>query len=374
VARTRDTGSLTVVERFVKALVVTAKAVVLYPPDSNVPVETAYKAAGLLGEAMRTRSQLRLTVSPDAVWHRNEKVFPGDPAYAAFASELYARGLVDVRFHAGMSPRDLVAFLSLLKYSPEEARSIGGFEARLWERGVSSISVAPGAEVALEAPPATGSQRHSHDLADSSVLDEAGVERLLAYLAQEQDAATRTEIVETLSRVASQHVSTLGKYVTDPRWYVVRNVVAIMGAARSPETLPFMAASIAHPEARVRREAIRALRGLDSPEATAMLAGALDDDDPQNVQLAARYLGVLRSADAIPALEKVALGEGRGNRDMGPRVEAIEALGQIGSPDALPTLEQLAGRRALLGRGKGMGLRTAARSAIVEITDMRTTK
>jgi len=83
---------------------------------------------------------------------------------------------------------------------------------------------------------------------------------------------------------------------------------------------------------------------------------------------------VLRSADAIPALEKVALGEGRGNRDMGPRVEAIEALGQIGSPDALPTLEQLAGRRALLGRGKGMGLRTAARSAIVEITDMRTTK
>jgi HEAT repeat protein len=98
-----------------------------------------------------------------------------------------------------------------------------------------------------------------------------------------------------------------------------------------------------------------------------MLVASLADDDVQNVQLAARYLGESGARGAVPALGAVARGEGRGSRDTGPRVEAIEALGRIGAVEALPTLEGLAGRRSLLGGGRSKELRAAAEAAIAAI-------
>ena len=98
-----------------------------------------------------------------------------------------------------------------------------------------------------------------------------------------------------------------------------------------------------------------------------MLVASLGDDDAQNVQLAARYLGESGSQGAVPALVAVARGEGRGSRDTGPRVEAIEALGRIGAPEAIPTLEALAGKRSLLGGGRGKELRASASAAVAAI-------
>jgi hypothetical protein len=98
-----------------------------------------------------------------------------------------------------------------------------------------------------------------------------------------------------------------------------------------------------------------------------MLITSLSDEDMQNVQLAARYLGQLGIGEAIPMLEAVARGEGRGSRDTGPRVEAIEALGRLGATSALPTLESLAGKRSLLGGSRGKELRSAASAAVAAI-------
>ena len=102
----------------------------------------------------------------------------------------------------------------------------------------------------------------------------------------------------------------------------------------------------------MRRETIRALSQMSDRLADEMLVAALSDDDAQNVQLAARYLGSEGCRSAVPTLEQVARGEGHGNRDNGPRVEAIEALGRIGAVEAMPTLRMLAGRRASLGGAK----------------------
>ena len=95
-----------------------------------------------------------------------------------------------------------------------------------------------------------------------------------------------------------------------------------------------------------------------------MLVAALGDDDEQNVRLAARYLGTSGVRGAVRALSEVARGDGRGNRDIGPRVEAIEALGRIGDPAAKPVLEDLARQRALMRSGRLREVRTAATSAL----------
>ena len=61
-----------------------------------------------------------------------------NPAYNAFALELYNRQLAEVRFHSGAKASDLVAFLSVLKHTPEEVANAGGFESCLWDLNVTA--------------------------------------------------------------------------------------------------------------------------------------------------------------------------------------------------------------------------------------------
>ena len=202
------------------------------------------------------------------------------------------------------------------------------------------------------------------------LLDSLGalaLQPLLEALADEPDMAARKALVDLLSQRASQHISELGEYVTDPRWYFVRNVVSILGATRSSATIMYLERTLRHADPRVRRETIRALANIADRIATQMLIAGLADDEAQNVQLAARYLGARHDLAAASALETVAKGEGRGNRENGPRVEAIEALGRLGATQSMRTLESLAGNRAFLGAARARELRTAAESAIAAI-------
>ncbi|MDO9557078.1 MAG: HEAT repeat domain-containing protein [Coriobacteriia bacterium] len=198
-------------------------------------------------------------------------------------------------------------------------------------------------------------------------LGEHAIQPLLEILADEPDMAGRKALVDLLSGLAGDYIERLGSHVTDPRWYFVRNVVNILAATHAASVLPYLNRTLRHGDARVRRETIRALLGIRDRMAEEMLVAALGDDDEQNVRLAARYLGTSGVRGAVCALSEVARGDGRGNRDIGPRVEAIEALGRIGDTAAKPVLENLARQRALMRSGRLREVRTAATSALTAL-------
>lgn len=198
-------------------------------------------------------------------------------------------------------------------------------------------------------------------------LGSLAVHPLLELLADEQDRAERKALVDLISRNAEKYVSELSTHVSDNRWYFVRNVVAILGSTKSPAALGALERTLRYNDSRVRRETIRALSLIPDRMAIQMLGVALSDDDAANVQLAARHLGLRGMHDAVRALEQVAQGEGRGNRENGPRIEAIEALGKIGAVESIPVLEAIARKRSLIGAAKKRELRTAASAAITAI-------
>ncbi|MBA4370532.1 MAG: hypothetical protein C0418_03010 [Coriobacteriaceae bacterium] len=199
------------------------------------------------------------------------------------------------------------------------------------------------------------------------ILGRHAIEPLLEVLAEEQDMATRKAMVELISDIAPAFIEELGKALGDRRWFFVRNVVAILGNTRSSEALAYLERTVRHGDARVRRETIRAVAGIKDRRSEQMLSAALSDDDAQNVALAARYLGASGSRGALPALEQVAKGEGRGNRDIGARVEAIEALGRLGSASCVPVLEGLASKGALFGRARTREIAAAAAAALRQV-------
>lgn len=199
-----------------------------------------------------------------------------------------------------------------------------------------------------------------------TVLGENTVSPLLEVLAEEKDMSNRKALVDMVSAIADRFIPELGERVGDSRWYFVRNVVGILGGTHDPKVLPYLARTLRHPDARVRRETLRAITGVKDALAGEMLIAALSDEDAGIVQLSARYLGSHRLRGAVPALTEVARGDGRGNRDAETRIDAIEALGRIGGPDAVPALEQIAKQRTIRA-GRTRELRSAAESALAAI-------
>jgi HEAT repeat protein len=196
------------------------------------------------------------------------------------------------------------------------------------------------------------------------MLGESIIDPLLEVLAEETDMAARKALIDLISGSAKNYIPELGARLGDRRWYLVRNVISILASTRSPEALTYLQRTLRHSDARVRRETIRGLAAIRAGLSDSMLAAALDDDDVQNVQLAARYLGSLGCVSAVPALEQVARGTGRGNRDHEARVEAIEALVRIGGPSSAPVFEELARKRGLFGGGRDREVRAAATEAL----------
>lgn len=196
------------------------------------------------------------------------------------------------------------------------------------------------------------------------------IDSLITRLGDEPDMAMRKTIVEVLSELAPGHIEDLGTFVNNPRWYVVRNVVSVLGSVKDPASVRFLRKAMRHIEARVRREVVRALGGMPFNEAYELLPLALNDQDAQVVQLAAKFLGSARSDFATAALGEVARGQGGGNREMGPRIEAIDALSRIGGVEAMSILQPLAKKRTFGGGGVHKDVRAAAETALARISAM----
>jgi len=199
-----------------------------------------------------------------------------------------------------------------------------------------------------------------------TVLGTAIIDPLLEVLAEENDMAARKALIEMISAVAGNYVHELGARLTDKRWYLVRNVVSIMAATHSPDALPYLQRTLRHSDARVRRETIRGFAAIHTAMSESMLVAALDDEDAQNVELAAKYLDSLGTHAAVPALELIARGQSRGNHEQQVRVAAIGALSRIGEPTSLLLFQELAKKRGFLwfGGGRDKEVRAAATEAL----------
>lgn len=208
-----------------------------------------------------------------------------------------------------------------------------------------------------------------------AVLGETMIDPLLEVLAEETDMAARKALIELISLSARNYIPELGARLGDRRWYLVRNVVAILATTRSPDALTYLQRTLRHSDTRVRRETIRGLAAIRVAMADSMLAAALEDEDAQNVQLAERYIGSLGCRSAVPALEQVARGVGRGNREPAVRIDAIEALARIGEPSSVAVLQEVARKHGIFGSGKEKDVRAAAAGAVTYLESaLRTDK
>jgi HEAT repeat protein len=202
-----------------------------------------------------------------------------------------------------------------------------------------------------------------------NLLPDSALEHLVDLLAEESSMAVRKRLCAVFSDTGRKAAHVLAKRLSDPRWYLVRNVLSVFGMMRDATVLPYIEATLTNPDPRVRMEAVRTLGLLRAPAGVPWLVARLDDQDGGVRVAAARWLGRMRSSEAVQALGRIAESRGRGDFDVAKA--AIQALGQIGDESARPALERVVRRRSVVGRKRAKELKAAAAAALASLTEQR---
>jgi HEAT repeat protein len=174
-----------------------------------------------------------------------------------------------------------------------------------------------------------------------AALEERAVRPLLQLLAEEEDLLVRKTIVEIVARIGRIAVPAILENLSDTRWYMVRNMVTILGNLGMPDLAPHIASTLSHPDLRVKKEAIKALAKTPHPAAVNTLCELCFFPEETVALTATAALASKKETEAVVTLfRRVAT-----RKILYPNYrlahEAIDSLRSIGTDEAVTALEEI---------------------------------
>lgn len=180
-----------------------------------------------------------------------------------------------------------------------------------------------------------------------SVAD--SVANLMASITQSRN---RKALCNALSRLCSENWQPLLRRLSDRRWFVVRNILFVMGQIADPKMIEPLRPMVKHAEVRVRKELVRTLAAFKGPTASALLLELLHDSDSQIRIAAARSLTPSSNEQAAEEIFSIIRTKDFRSRTQEEKQEYFEAFGRVGGNSVLPVLRKMlrAGARAWINR------------------------
>jgi hypothetical protein len=175
-------------------------------------------------------------------------------------------------------------------------------------------------------------------------LGSSAIRNLLAALAVEEDRAARRRLLDVLAALGPAVAPGAAALLGDPRWYVVRNMLLLLRRVGDPGSLPEVRRAAAHPDLRVRLEAIRSLFEFESSLPRELLRNAIRHRDSRLAEEAIELAGTHGFHEAVDPLVEL-LGEADwSGRRRALRLKAIQALATLGDGRALAGLRRFSAR------------------------------
>lgn len=185
---------------------------------------------------------------------------------------------------------------------------------------------------------------------------------LVRELVAATDVSARRAYRDALVALDHVGVPLLEDMVGDERWFVVRNMVGILGEIRSADAIEHFRRTVEHSDARVRRETVLALSKIGGEEAVPLLAKGLNDPEASLRGAAALGLGLTKLSVAVgPLLNRLPQ-----ENDPEVEVEIVRALGRVGDPRAVPVLAERAAGGGFFSRVPS-SIRVEATRALGEV-------
>lgn len=158
----------------------------------------------------------------------------------------------------------------------------------------------------------------------------------------------RRAICEALAISCKNDVDILIKRLSDKRWFLVRNILYVLGRIAHQGVERALGDALYHSDPRVRKEAVRAIGEIKSPTSRAYLNSALRDADKTVRMMVAAALAERNDERAARIIWGVIESPEFQGRDADERQAFFAALGATGSDALVPRLEETLTRGGLL--------------------------
>lgn len=176
-----------------------------------------------------------------------------------------------------------------------------------------------------------------------TALEDKALSALIADLIARKELKARRRVSEMVVRFKDKAIPRILPLLKDGRWFVVRNMIALLGEIKADSAAGSLRECFHHPDIRVRKEAVKALSALRSPQAVRHLIDALQGEDRELASYCAFALEAMKEPSAVKPLMIVA----KKSPSKELRREAISSLGKIGSQEAIPFFIKLMMRKGL---------------------------
>ncbi len=206
---------------------------------------------------------------------------------------------------------------------------------------------------------------------------------LINLLGQSGDRRMRRLICNVLAIIASRRLEAFSRYLTDRRWYLVRNIIMVLGMSGNPAALDLIERAVRHPAQKVRRECVRAVQRLGAEGGDKVLAVLVFDPDSRVRRGALKALlrRRLHAVESSPEAEAARSGPEKTFllvkrsvsapdfplRAYEEKREFLEAFGFLGGQKAYPALRKFFSSRGMLSTRRRDELRAASAFGLAHI-------
>lgn len=185
-----------------------------------------------------------------------------------------------------------------------------------------------------------------------ALLNWNAVPHLVNMLAELESFPARKMVCSVLENVGEKNLDLLGKGIYDRRWYVVRNLVTVLGRIGSYRAIPYLRKTIAHEDIRVRKETLEALSRIEAGEVIEILLKALEDSDERLRIKSAELLSQRPEQEAFLRLSTLLSRKDFKEKSEVEKEAFLKSCAQVGKDECIPLLKKLILKKAFLKREK----------------------
>ncbi len=192
------------------------------------------------------------------------------------------------------------------------------------------------------------------------LLGEEAMKQLLTTLVDRDDAYSRRQIFNALTMFGEMVRLEAEKRLDDTRWFVVRQMVSLLGEIGSPQSLEAIKTAFGHKDIRVKKEVLKAVSKIPGNESATFLLQRLDEDNAAIKLQVIISLGILKEQAAVEPLGNLAMKKDFFNENIEIRKEAVRSIGLIGGSNAIAILKNLLNKRVFWGKKPNDEVRSVA--------------
>ena len=200
------------------------------------------------------------------------------------------------------------------------------------------------------------------------------IEPLMEALIEEESRRIRRFLLDLIIHLGERAAKEALHHLSDPRWYVKRNMLHILGECGSREALSHVKPYSMHDNPKVRFQAIRYLVKAERSYAVEILRVLLNSGVRDRVDMALSVTWAFNITELIPDLITLLDKTAKRGSDFEHKIPIVRALGHMGDPRALPVLKNLLSSRSLLFKGTLQKLKDEIKNTLEHYPDSEVRK